>query len=132
MDASCYVAHAPVRASRHLPVRQHGSHQPLHRRLRVVHEDDQLGTRFGAFDWDPFWSRAQAYTANQPDPSGSTIPQQLVKNIYPWPAHDWLRKGIEAGLSEEVATYVPKPRIVELYLNYAQFGPKLYGVCAAS
>lgn len=98
----------------------------------VVHEDDQLGTRFGAFDWDAFWARAQAYGAGEKDPSGSTIPQQLVKNIYLWPAHDWLRKGIEAGLSEEVAFMVPKRRIVELYLNYAQFGPKLYGICAAS
>lgn len=98
----------------------------------IVHEDDQLGTRFGAFDWDAFWARAQAYGSGQADPSGSTIPQQLVKNLYLWPAHDWVRKGIEAGLSEEVAFLVSKKRIVELYLNYAQFGPKLFGICAAS
>lgn len=98
----------------------------------LVHEDDQLGTRYGAFDWDAFWARAQAYSAGQPDPSGSTIPQQLVKNIYLWPNQDPVRKGIEAGLSQEIATYVPKPRIMELYLNYAQFGPKLFGVCAAT
>jgi monofunctional biosynthetic peptidoglycan transglycosylase len=98
----------------------------------LVHEDDQLGTRYGAFDWDAFWARAQAYNAGQPDPSGSTIPQQLVKNIYLWPSQDFLRKGIEAGLAEEVDVFVPKQRIMELYLNYAQFGPKLFGICAAT
>lgn len=98
----------------------------------LVHEDDQLGTRVGAFDWDAFWARAQAYTAGQPDPSGSTIPQQLVKNIYLWPNQDPVRKGIEAVLSEEVDFMVPKKRIMELHLNYAQFGPKLFGVCAAT
>lgn len=98
----------------------------------LVHEDDELGTRFGAFNWNDFWARAQAYGSGQKDTSGSTIPQQLVKNIYLWPAHDWVRKGIEAGLSEETAFFVSKQRILELYLNYAQFGPKLFGVCAAS
>lgn len=100
--------------------------------VTLVHEDDELGIRFGAFDWEAFWARAQSCAADKSDPSGSTIPQQLVKNLYLWPAHDWLRKGIEAGLSQERALFVPKKRIMELYLNYAQFGPKLYGICAAS
>lgn len=98
----------------------------------VAHEDEQIGSRFGAFDPGAFFARAQAYTIGQADPSGSTIPQQLVKNIYLWPSHDAVRKGLEAVLSEEVAFMVPRKRIMELYLNYAQFGPKLYGVCAAT
>ncbi|WP_136610067.1 transglycosylase domain-containing protein [Sinomonas albida] len=94
----------------------------------LVHEDDRLGTRVGAFDWDAFWARAQAYSAGRPDPSGSTIPQQLVKNIFLWPNRDWVRNGIEAGLSQEVDFLVPKKRMMELYLNYAQLGPKLFGI----
>ncbi|WP_138418866.1 transglycosylase domain-containing protein [Sinomonas gamaensis] len=98
----------------------------------VAHEDEQLGTRFGAFDFNDFFSRAQAYATNQADPSGSTIPQQLAKNLYLWPSQDWVRKGVEAVLAEELDFGLPKKRIVELYLNYAQFGPKLFGVCGAT
>jgi monofunctional biosynthetic peptidoglycan transglycosylase len=42
------------------------------------------------------------------------------------------RKAVEAGLSMEVAYLLDTRRILELYVNYAQFGPALYGVCAAS
>ncbi|WP_334173380.1 transglycosylase domain-containing protein [Sinomonas sp.] len=98
----------------------------------IAHEDEELGTRAGAFSIDDFMARAQAFASGQPDPSGSTVPQQLVKNIFLWPSQDPLRKGIEAGLSEEFDFMLPKERIMELYLNYAQFGPKLFGICAAS
>ena len=98
----------------------------------IAHEDEELGTRVGAFSGDDFTARAQAFLSGQPDPSGSTVPQQLVKNIFLWPSHDPLRKAVEAGLSEEFDFMLPKKRIAELYLNYAQFGPKLFGICAAS
>lgn len=98
----------------------------------VAHEDEELGSRVGAFTSDEFAARAQAFLSGQQDPTGSTVPQQLVKNIFLWPSHDPFRKGIEAGLSTEFALIVPKQRILELYLNYAQFGPKLFGICAAS
>jgi monofunctional biosynthetic peptidoglycan transglycosylase len=98
----------------------------------IAHEDQQLGTRQGAFDVADFQARAKAYLEGKPDPSGSTIPQQLVKNIFLWPDQSALRKGLEAGLASEFSLILSKQRILELYLNYAQFGPRLYGVCAAS
>ncbi|MDP5226133.1 MULTISPECIES: transglycosylase domain-containing protein [Arthrobacter] len=98
----------------------------------IAHEDEQLGTRVGAFTWDELTQRAQAWSKGEKDPSGSTIPQQLVKNIYLWPDQDPFRKGLEAGLSTEMSLTVPSKRVLELYLNYAQFAPKLYGICAAS
>ncbi|BAS17612.1 monofunctional biosynthetic peptidoglycan transglycosylase [Arthrobacter sp. Hiyo8] len=98
----------------------------------IVHEDEQLGTRSGAFDMKDFNARVDAYLNGKPDPSGSTIPQQLVKNIFLWPDQNALRKALEAGLSTEFSYTLSKQRIMELYLNYAQFGPKLYGICAAS
>jgi monofunctional biosynthetic peptidoglycan transglycosylase len=42
------------------------------------------------------------------------------------------RKGVEAGLSMELALMLDDRRMLELYVNYAQFGPTIYGVCAAS
>jgi monofunctional glycosyltransferase len=107
----------------------------MNRRLlaaTIAHEDEQLGTRTGAFDIGDFQARVQAYFQGKPDPSGSTIPQQLVKNIYLWDDQSVVRKGIEAVLATQFSYTVSAPRTLELYLNYAQFGPRLYGVCAAS
>ena len=98
----------------------------------IAHEDEQLGTRKGAFDLADFQARAQAYFQGKPDPSGSTIPQQLVKNIFLWDDQSAARKGIEAVLATQFSYTLSPQRTLELYLNYAQFGPHLYGVCAAS
>ncbi|WP_051423238.1 transglycosylase domain-containing protein [Arthrobacter sp. MA-N2] len=98
----------------------------------IAHEDEQLGTRSGAFDLGDFQARAQAYFEGKPDPSGSTIPQQLVKNIFLWDDQSAVRKGIEAVLATQFSYTLSPQRTLELYLNYAQFGPHLYGVCAAS
>ncbi len=98
----------------------------------IAHEDQQLGTRHGPFAISDFSDRIGAHLRGEPDPSGSTIPQQLAKNIYLWPHQDALRKGLEALLSVGVSATLSDRRIVELYVNYAQFGPNLYGVCAAS
>jgi monofunctional biosynthetic peptidoglycan transglycosylase len=98
----------------------------------IAHEDQQLGTRSGAVSLDALRSRIRSYLKHEPDPSGSTIPQQLAKNIYLWPGRDPVRKGIETILATELTAALSDKRVVELYVNYAQFGPYLYGICAAS
>lgn len=98
----------------------------------IAHEDQLIGPRSGAFDSDAFKARVDAYLKGKPDPSGSTIHQQLVKNIFLWADPSPVRKAIEAGLATEFAYILPDRRIMELYLNYAQFAPKVYGICAAS
>src|SRR3954465_2606565 len=98
----------------------------------VAHEDQELGTRTGAFSVAQFGNRVAAYLSGAPDPSGSTIPQQLAKNLFLWPHQDPVRKGVESVIASEMALSLSDQRMVELYVNYAQFGPRLYGVCAAS
>jgi monofunctional biosynthetic peptidoglycan transglycosylase len=98
----------------------------------IAHEDQELGTRAGAFHPEHLWARATAHLEGKPDPSGSTIPQQLAKNIFLYPDQNGFRKAVEAGLATELSYTLSDQRIMELYLNYAEFGPKLYGVCAAS
>lgn len=63
---------------------------------------------------------------------GSTISQQVAKNLYLWPGRSWVRKGLEAWLTAWLELLLPKPRILEIYLNIAQFGPTVFGVEAAS
>jgi monofunctional glycosyltransferase len=98
----------------------------------IAHEDAPFPDRTGAFSLHQFLSRAEAYVTGRPDPSGSTIDQQLAKNIWLTPSKTWYRKALEADLSTLMALSVPKARRLELYANTAQFGVGLYGVCAAS
>ncbi len=62
----------------------------------------------------------------------STISQQTVKNLYLWPGRSYLRKGLEAWLTVIGEICLSKQRILEIYLNVAEFGPGIYGVGAAS
>ena len=62
----------------------------------------------------------------------STLTQQTVKNVFLWPARSWLRKAFEAVLTPLVEVLWPKKRILEVYLNVAEFGTGVFGVGAAS
>lgn len=62
----------------------------------------------------------------------STITQQTAKNLFLWRARSYLRKALEAGFTVCLETLWSKRRILEVYLNVAQFGPDIYGVEAAS
>jgi monofunctional biosynthetic peptidoglycan transglycosylase len=62
----------------------------------------------------------------------STISQQVAKNLFLWPGRSWARKGLEAWLTLWIEALWPKRRILEVYLNFAEFGPGVFGVGAAS
>lgn len=63
---------------------------------------------------------------------GSTITQQTVKNLFLWRNKTYLRKGIEAWLTLWAEALWPKRRILEIYLNTAQFGPNVFGAESAA
>lgn len=62
----------------------------------------------------------------------STIPMQTVKNLYLWNGRSFLRKVVELPLAVYFDALVPKRRIMEIYLNIAEWGPNIYGIEAAS
>lgn len=62
----------------------------------------------------------------------STLTQQTVKNVYLWPDRSWLRKALEAILTPGVEAIWPKRRIVEVYLNVAEFDEGVFGIDAAA
>jgi len=62
----------------------------------------------------------------------STISQQTAKNLFLWRGRSIVRKGLEAWLTLVLETCLPKRRILEIYLNIAEFGPGIYGAGAAS
>lgn len=62
----------------------------------------------------------------------STISQQVVKNVYLWQERSWPRKSLEAIVTPVVEAVWSKKRILEVYLNVAEFGPGIFGISAAA
>lgn len=62
----------------------------------------------------------------------STLSQQVVKNLYLWQGRSWLRKALETALTPLGELVWPKRRILELYLNVAEFGEGVFGIHAAA
>ncbi|WP_224387262.1 transglycosylase domain-containing protein [Pseudonocardia sp. ICBG1293] len=99
-------------------------------------EDQQFPERTLAVDYGMQWARVQAYMDGADDPSGSTITQQTSKNLFLWagryPPLEPVRKALEIPPAETMELVMSKRRILEIYVNVAQFAPRVYGVCAAS
>jgi monofunctional biosynthetic peptidoglycan transglycosylase len=63
---------------------------------------------------------------------GSTITQQLVKNLFFTTTRSFIRKGVEFTLAPVAEWLLPKKRILEIYLNEIEWGPGVYGAEAAA
>ena len=62
----------------------------------------------------------------------STISQQVVKNTWLWHGRSWTRKALEAGITPVMEALWPKRRVLEIYLNVAEFDEGVFGVEAAA
>jgi monofunctional biosynthetic peptidoglycan transglycosylase len=62
----------------------------------------------------------------------STITQQVAKNVFLWPDRSWTRKAIEAMITPVIEVSWPKARVLEVYLNVAEFGEGVFGIHAAA
>ncbi len=62
----------------------------------------------------------------------STISQQVAKNLFLWSGRSYVRKGLEVYFTVLIEVLWPKQRILEVYLNIAEFGDGIYGAHAAS
>ena len=70
--------------------------------------------------------------ANGKQRGASTISQQVVKNVFLWQGRSYLRKAIEAAMTPVVELMWSKQRILEVYLNEAEFAEGVFGVQAAA
>jgi len=103
-----------------------------HAALAVIAAEDQKFPRHHGFDVDSIQDAVEAHAAGAQLRGASTISQQVAKNLFLWPQQSFVRKGIEAWFTMLIELLWPKPRILEVYLNIAEFGPGIYGVGAAS
>src|SRR5262245_36912778 len=94
-------------------------------------EDGQL-CGHNVIDWVQMNSVIDDAMAGEPTRGASTIPMQTVKNLYLWHGRSFVRKALEAPLALYFDGIMPKKRIMEIYLNIAEWGPGIYGVEAAA
>lgn len=100
--------------------------------LAVIASEDQLFAGHIGFD---FSAISKAMASNQRGHrirGASTITQQTAKNLFLTPSKSLWRKGLEAYFTVWLELVLPKERILETYLNVAQFGDGIFGVEAAS
>jgi len=110
------------------------SHRGISRRLpeALIAAEDQKFFEHHGFDFESIGKALRHNQHSRRTRGGSTITQQLAKNLYLWPGRSWLRKGLEAWFTVWLELLLPKERILELYANVAQFGPTVFGAGAAS
>ncbi len=97
----------------------------------VAAEDQKFPGHFG-FDFDSIADAMEEKRRGGRLRGASTISQQVAKNLYLWPGQNLVRKGLEAYFTVAIELLWPKRRILEVYLNVAEFGPGVYGALAAS
>ncbi|MDP9009651.1 MAG: monofunctional biosynthetic peptidoglycan transglycosylase [Pseudomonadota bacterium] len=100
--------------------------------LAVVASEDQKFPEHWGFDVEAI---EKAYELNQTSHrvhGASTISQQVAKNLFLWSGRSYFRKGLEAYVTLLIEAFLPKRRILEIYLNIAEFGYGTYGAEAAA
>jgi len=100
--------------------------------LAVIAAEDQRFLRHRGFDLDAIRAARQHNARGGGIRGGSTISQQLAKNLFLWGGRSWLRKGLEAWYTLWIEALWPKWRILEVYLNVVEFGDGVYGAEAAA
>jgi monofunctional glycosyltransferase len=102
-------------------------------RQAVVAGEDALFFTHEGFDWEGIKEAAKYnLEAGELKRGGSTITQQLAKNLYLSSARSLLRKAREALITRSLEQHLTKERILELYLNVAEWGQGVYGAEAAA
>lgn len=103
-------------------------------KLAVMASEDQLFPNHNGFDWK---SIEKAMKNNNKKKvkrikGGSTISQQVAKNVFLWQGRSWARKGVEVYFTFMIELVWGKERILEMYLNVAETGKGVFGVEAAA
>jgi len=100
--------------------------------LAVVASEDQTFPYNDGFDWVAMEEALQHNRVSRYIRGASTITQQTAKNLYLWSGRSYFRKLLEAYFTVLLDTEWPKQRILEIYLNSAQFDSNVFGVGAAA
>jgi monofunctional glycosyltransferase len=100
--------------------------------LAVVASEDQVFPQHNGFDFRQIQKALDDAERGRRSRGASTISQQVAKNLFLWSGRSWLRKGLEAWYTVLIEAFWSKQRILEVYVNIAEFGRGVYGAEAAS
>jgi monofunctional biosynthetic peptidoglycan transglycosylase len=100
--------------------------------LAAIAAEDQRFPGHAGFDFDQIRKAIDEAGDGGRSRGASTITQQVAKNLFLWPGRSWVRKGLEAWFTMLIEWTWPKQRILEMYLNVAEFGRGIYGAEAAA
>lgn len=98
----------------------------------VLAGEDQNFLKHNGFDLPAIELAIKHNQTHRRKRGASTISQQTAKNVFLWEGRSWLRKGLEVPLTLAIELLWGKRRILEVYLNVAEFGPGVFGIEAAA
>lgn len=98
--------------------------------VAVLTAEDARFCLHNGVDWDAL--REVLEDEDEPSRGASTITQQTVKNLFLWGGRSYVRKAIEIPMAVAFDLVLPKRRILEIYLNVAEWGDGIFGVEAAA
>ncbi len=101
-------------------------------RYAVVAAEDNLFCVHNGFDWKALNKAIDQWQEGNASKGGSTISMQTAKNVYLVPTRAVWRKAVEMPLTVLIENLWPKQRILEVYLNIAEWAPGVYGAEAAA
>jgi monofunctional biosynthetic peptidoglycan transglycosylase len=96
----------------------------------VIAAEDQRFCSHAGVDWVELGSVLE--DEDGPSRGASTLTMQTAKNVFLWPGRSYLRKALEIPVAVAIDLVWPKQRIIEVYLNVAEWGDGLYGAEAAA
>ena len=105
---------------------------PKHAASAVMASEDQLFVVHHGFDFSSIIDSLKSLGSGKKLRGASTISQQVARNVYLWTGRSWLRKGLEVWFTILIELTWNKQRILEVYLNIAEWGEGVFGLQAAS
>ena len=101
-------------------------------KLAVIGSEDQKFPTHNGFDLDGIQDAFENNQKGKKLRGGSTISQQVAKNVFLWQGRSYVRKGLEAYFTFMIEKIWGKERILEMYLNVSEMGIGVFGIEAAS
>lgn len=100
--------------------------------VAVMASEDQRFLMHHGFDMTEIRIAMQERRSGKRNRGASTISQQTAKNVFLWPRHSWVRKGLEVYFTALIEIVWGKHRIMEVYLNSIEMGDGIYGAEAVA
>ena len=98
----------------------------------VIASEDNMFCQHAGVDWQAVQKAYAEWQRGEGLRGASTVSMQVARNVFLWPGQDPVRKGLEVVLTLGLEQLWSKKRIMEIYLNVAEWGPGVYGIEAAA